>query len=224
MLGMQLATWFGWAAIIALFFLVPIAGFAGSEVVRCGKREGAVDAETLTLTDRRAPILYVRSFIDDGSLGYVSGGDGQGLEYSTDEDRLVEGLSPLGPVIAIGKPGEALPQVGAARQYFQEDQWRSEVTRLMKRAQLVVLRCGTSEGILWELQNIMRLVPPERLLIWLPAKPDRQKQWSAFLDATKGYFPNRLPLKLDDSLLLSFTRDWTPHPIRHLSTSSAIFD
>ena len=60
-------------------------------------------------------------------------------------------------MIAIGKPGEALAPLGAARDYVGDDIWQHEVKRRMRDATLIVLMLGTSEGLAWELLRVHRL-------------------------------------------------------------------
>jgi hypothetical protein len=51
-------------------------------------------------------------------------------------------MSKIGPFVAIGRPGERLPQLGAIRLYVADPEWQEMVTRLMSEAALVVLRAG----------------------------------------------------------------------------------
>lgn len=78
--------------------------------------------------------------------------------FWSDEQRLVEGLKTIGLVIAIGRPGENAPQVGAARTYASQSEWREEVRNRMKSAHVVVARCATTQGLLWKLQTALRQV------------------------------------------------------------------
>jgi hypothetical protein len=44
------------------------------------------------------------------------------LSGLTQEEQLVEALKPAGPVVAVGRPGERLPPVGARRIYLVDDE------------------------------------------------------------------------------------------------------
>lgn len=120
--------------------------------VHAAARIAALEAIPPSVADPRPPVLYLRSFEDDGrapkypNLGNLLGS----AMYWTDEHRLVEGLKTIGPVIAIGKPGEGAPQVGAARTYASQSEWQEEVRNRMKSAHVVVVRCATTQGLLWE--------------------------------------------------------------------------
>jgi hypothetical protein len=86
----------------------------------------------------------------------------------TEEEQLVSVLSEVGPVVAVGKPGEDLPELGARRVYFSHQIWQQSVGELMSEAALVVLRPARTSGIWWEISYAMAKVRPERLLIVIP--------------------------------------------------------
>ena len=81
------------------------------------------------------------------------------------EQELAAILNRVGPVIAIGKPGEALPELGAARLYVSDDRWRTTVDDYLKQSALVLIRAGTTANLWWEIEEAMKLVPPQRILI-----------------------------------------------------------
>ena len=180
--------------------------------VQAAARMAALDAVPRSVADPRPPVLYLRSFEDDGrapkyaNLGNLLGS----AMYWTDEQRLVEGLKTIGPVIAIGKPGESAPQVGAARTYASQSEWQEEVTNRMKTAHIVVVRCATTQGLLWELQTALCQVAPERLLIWLMFAGNREEQWNRFCSTVQSWLPVKLPTKIGNALFLSFEPNWNP--------------
>jgi hypothetical protein len=89
-------------------------------------------ADDVLERDKRPPILYLRSFEDDTSL------------YPDHERDLVAALAPFGPVIAIGRPGEFLQTLGAARAYCGDD-WKEQVRHWIDTCALVVIRIGESQ-------------------------------------------------------------------------------
>ena len=89
---------------------------------------------------------------------------------------MVKVLTAIGPVVAVGRPGEELPELGAHRIYLPHDQWKDRVAKLMAEAMLVVLRPGQTASVWWETAEMMARVPPERRLLVLP-----------FLDGRKGF-------------------------------------
>jgi hypothetical protein len=85
----------------------------------------------LLTTDQRHPVLYLRSFEDDGIASKVSfinwwnifGGLyilTNTLHLATEEDQLKMVLNDIGPFIAMGRPSERLPKAGATRIYCRQ--------------------------------------------------------------------------------------------------------
>jgi TM2 domain-containing membrane protein YozV len=83
----------------------------------------------------------------------------------TPEQEMADLLDAVGPVVAIGKPGEPLPELGAARLYVSDDQWQAKVQELMRKSRLVVLRLGSSPGLLWEIEQVLAQLPRQRLVL-----------------------------------------------------------
>ena len=153
--------------------LVAALGFYAYASLRRSWRFEALSADELLGRDTRAPVLYLRSFRDDdeGALddyGFVIFRTLlRAMVWRTPEQELSALLQRIGPVVAIGKPGEELPSLGAARLYVTNDAWQATVSALMRRAALVVLRVGSSPGVVWEIEEALRLLPRERLLLVL---------------------------------------------------------
>lgn len=82
-------------------------------------------------------------------------------------------MKEVGPFVAIGRPGEPLPELGAARVYVGDTEWQDRVRQLMSSAQLVVLRGGGTAGLQWEVQNVFANVSPERIVFLLPYDPEQ---------------------------------------------------
>ena len=193
--------------------------------IACFKRarkHKTVAAQQLIAHDTRPPVLYLRSFGDDSTAGRVVGGghllfSGWTLGFSTEEEQLGSVFSAIGPFIAIGKPGEKLPELGAARTYVNDDQWQNVIAQEMALASLVVLRVGETEGLSWEVRTVTERVKPERLVLLVPANP---KRYERFREMAQECFPCGLPMYSGwttktsfGSLkgLIYFEADWTPH-------------
>ncbi|MEU3416245.1 hypothetical protein ABZ760_34235 [Streptomyces sp. NPDC006658] len=127
--------------------------------------------------------LYLRSFEDDvrrtaleenerpapGPGAVVSD---LGLSTRTEEEQLAQALKPVAPMVAVGRPGERLPLVGARRLYLPVDDWQDTVRDLMRRARLVVMAVGLGPGLLWEFSEATRLLPAERLVLLVPGREE----------------------------------------------------
>lgn len=157
---------------------------------RRSQRHEAPSAEEAMAADPRPPVLYLRSFKDDGSAILDDGGSKlmrrmfAALAPQTPEQELADLLRHVGPVVAIGKPGEPLPELGAARLYVTNDQWQHAVTDLMKQAALVVVRIGSSAGVLWEIEHALSLIPRERLVLALMSGSEVAPELAAGLAST----------------------------------------
>jgi|CXWL01.1.fsa_nt_gi hypothetical protein len=126
------------------------------------------DAHNARWADRRAPILFLRSFQDDSLRAPAS----LGLEdvYSFEdrlEDSLAEVVGKYGPVIAVGQPG-VLPATGAARAYYQGDDWREAVTAWMDQALFILMVAGFTEGVRWELDAVIARGHSNKLILIFP--------------------------------------------------------
>lgn len=156
------------------------------------------------------PVLYLRPFDQDAAMGELGGQ----VSLLTYEEQLREAFRTVGPLVAIGRPGEPLPELGAGRVYVG-DQWRAAVLDLIMRARLVVLGLGPGEGLRWEVERVTRLLPPQRLVLLLPADP---AAYDASARALAGRFPGGLPrypsgrsrLKLAVGAAVWFRPDWSP--------------
>jgi hypothetical protein len=174
--------------------------------------------------------LYLRSFVSDDIahlstprgfirklIDYIAPGEAFG---NRPEERLVVVAHGIGPMIALGRPGDSLPQIGAARIYIghtaDDLEWQTTVTDLCRRAGLVILQLGNpTPGLLWELENARHLVDPERLVIYLPrgatANPELRGMGPNSLAAIYSrHFPKSLPPELGDARCIVFDRDWNP--------------
>jgi hypothetical protein len=104
-------------------------------------------------------VLYLRSFADDVATSrFMAGG-------LTAEEHFARILNQVGPLVAVGSPGEEQPELGAYRLYLDQSEWQESVAILMGRAKLVVIRTGLSDGLSWEIERAVGLVEPQRLLI-----------------------------------------------------------
>lgn len=213
---------------VLLALLVATAGAAvGFAVARVGRRLGAEDAREVLALDRRAPVLYLRSFEDDGAAEVAVkhettpllrqfGALGAVLNVATSlaaartDEEWIEGLfSPLGPVIAGGLPGERVAHAGAARLALGTD-WQETIRALMRQAQLVVIRIGDSAGLAWEIDAALALVERRRVLFYLTFGEDRDAAWAHVRDRVGPALPAPLPADPGPHAFLGFDADGTP--------------
>lgn len=208
---------------------VRLGAMAGGALLFLGGRMAILRGRKLILVsspvaypsrdDHRAPVLYLRSFQDDPLTARIP----PTPRIQTEEEMLTNVLREVGPVTAIGRPGGPLPEVGASRFYVSDAEWQQAVTDLLGRAVLVVARAGATDGLLWELEQIVSHVDPTRLVLLLPFQGDEYETFRA----RSAIFPHGLPEyftirawargELDGlSLyaLVRFDEDWTPHLVK----------
>ena len=201
--------------------------------------------------DPRRPILYLRSFEADRTAGRAFSEKGlfnvfKFLSYpflmqllifriETPEEQALRPFNEIGPVIAIGQPGEKLPHLGARRLYVKNQQWRPVVSKLMREARLVVVRAGTSDGVLWELQEATDTLRPETVLILVQ---QNGRRYARFRRAALKSLPHPLPQGVPWGAtepkegakwwpvkgLIHFDDCWTPkfEPFTKLNTAASI--
>jgi hypothetical protein len=138
-------------------------------------------------------VLYLRSFKEDPQRGAGEGLRVQpalldlsplGVIYTlvasgkSAEECLVACFRDMKPVIAVGSPGERVPPaVGAHRVYLKKGSWKKQVSDLLSRARFVVLVADDTDGTLWEFVEVVRVVPPEKFLLVVPASEERYESF-----------------------------------------------
>jgi WD40 repeat protein len=190
-----------------------------NKFLRRGWQVSAYSAEEkLMRAGGQRPILYLRSFQLDqriGRPGWIERIFGT-VPLRSAEQGLAKMLDKCGPVIAIGRPDEKLPPLGAARFYVSHDRWQAKVADVAAVSHFVVWATGTTEGLRWEIAHLIASVPPEKIIIW--AHPhllsmwegDPEVEWSKFRTLLGGLFPKPLPEVLGPARFIYFTSDWEP--------------
>jgi peptide/nickel transport system permease protein len=137
------------------FVLLPL----GLMLLRHARRLSMATVADVRRSDPRRPVLYLRSFGDDvapirrrfGLLGlllpFVP-------EHVTLEEAVVDAMWSQGPVIAIGRPGESLSPLGAARVYLGDEEWQNQIEGWLAEATAIVCVLGSTSGLDWEFAQI----------------------------------------------------------------------
>lgn len=210
-----------WAIILfpLLFLIMPTY----VKLIARGRKMRAIPAE-LVLQRNQAPVVLLRSFNDDDMIdpSYPITNEVVPGRY---EDRLIKALAPLGPAIALGRPEEPHPQLGAARLYVKDNDWQHAISYLMKRAKLVLAVVGSSPGLWWEIEFAIQQIPMERLLFFFPyplPQKIRGSFWrtSTLINPVWGRFirPKIFPaMKAERQTRYDDFRkqinSWLPHPL-----------
>lgn len=188
-----------------VFPAIVVACFVLFSAHRVWQRLRARDGYEVMASDPRPPVLFLRSFVDDGA-----GDTPDDLRWTRREEQDLERIfHRLGPFIAVRHPSTLLPETGAARIVLNGPVWKDQVAELVQRSGLVVVRIGTSAGLVWELRNLVTTTTPDRVVLYLGEK-DREARWRAFRKATVHLFPRPLPVDCGDHLFILFDASWVP--------------
>src|SRR5215467_13562950 len=128
----------------------------------------------------KPPVLLLRSFTDD-----VAGISPNALiprlfrRRKRLEETIGEQLTGAGPFVAIGRPGERLPQLGASRLYLDDSEWQAIIDAFIARSELIIMIAGKTQWVQWELANVLRQDRIAALLIVFPriTEADRNERW-----------------------------------------------
>ena len=124
------------------------------------------DFRTILANDHRPPVVFLRSFADDEQLKYQRA-DSSWYDFSL-ESRLGDHFSSIGPFIAVGKPGDKAPHLGAARAAFSDEEWQGAVINWMSQAALIVVMIGRTHWVDWELRRTIERGYVNKLIIVFP--------------------------------------------------------
>lgn len=181
---------------------------------------------------KRPPVLFLRSFgLDD--LSQLPQGPWVTPLTPSEEQNFVTVFTGAGPflerrsavpenfrpMLAIGRPGEREPLLGATRFYVRHDKWQRIVEELVPLCSLIVWGTGHTQGLRWEIGHLVQTVAPERLLLWVHVNVSgstphwRASEWARVLAMCGGVFPKFLPRDVENVDVIAFGSDWTPQSI-----------
>lgn len=154
---------------------------------------------------KKAPVLFLRSFSVDKQEIETS-------DYLNAEEHLVPVLKLLGPVVAIADPNrKTQPKNGADRIFVGEQDWHDVVEQLAGLASLVVLQLGLTDGLLWEMERLLSLMQPERVLLvitWSKSFTNVKEVYEKFRKANEERHQLHLPKDLRDGDYIIFDKNW----------------
>ncbi len=171
-------------------------------LVADNKRSAAPYGIDTVLKGCKFPMLYLRSFASD----YHQSSELPFVITSTSERRLVKALTRrLGcRMVAVARPHDELGDFGALRVWIDCD-WQEKVMEFIRCAPVVVIRLDATPGVLWELEQAVRLAGPDRLVLEIP-------EWTQeVLDALNKALPaiHRHKGKPSSGRFVVFDADWS---------------
>jgi hypothetical protein len=169
------------------------------------------------------PVVYLRSFAGEtfrladlkaAFIGKIV--PGTSAYWADVGDYVVDHLKVIGPAKALARPDGAWSMrpwapSRAKRVAVPNEKWQQEIAAWLPKAALVVVQLGVSEGLAWELRQIVRLVSATKVLLVLPST---QADYDTVRAGTASALRRPLPSPLPPSRLMTFKADWNPLPLR----------
>lgn len=209
--------------VLCVFFL-----YFGFVFISIHNKISSINEAYKQLSDKRPPILYLRSFgIDDPQfsvkrfiqfiapqylLDLLGGKDKRDLIDSvfgwTEEVKLAMSIRKIGPFIAYGDPGENLPDLGAYRFYLPSKSkvpWKDSVVNIMRQSRFVLIKINLhSDGLIWEMKTALDILEPHRLILYSKMGEKEYEQFQLICYQHKGI---HLP-DLKTNHIIYFDENW----------------
>lgn len=134
----------------------------------------------LTLDENKPPILWLRSFSNDGKRVpnfMIPTFEEAGTSF---EESIGKYFFDIGPFVAFGNPTDYLPTLGAQKIYKYDVDWQEAITELAKKSCAIVIIEGDTAGLKWELDMIRREIDGRKVFILTPTKQYRDNKWGSF--------------------------------------------
>lgn len=206
-----------------VYLLAACFGALGYWLWKAGKQLRVLSVDEAMAKDKRAPILYLRSFQSDHAANKAQQ-DGISAKLVpmtfpqnmvSEEEQIAEVMNEYGPFVAIGRPGELLPQLGAARLYATDDTWQQIVRDFLSSSSLIIMRVGGTEGFWWEVANVSTLPDPRRVIFLLP---ETKQEYEQFRQRAEAHLLKPLPVDYQPNVMtdrnfggfLLFDSEWNP--------------
>ena len=116
-----------------------------------------------------------------------------GVTADTAEQSFVRYFRELGPIIAIGKPGERVAEIGAYREHVSDDVWQDVVLERLRECQGIIIQPAQSAGMAWELKTVFTNCPPERVVVVLADAPNHANDYEDLCTRMAPFLRGRLP-------------------------------
>jgi len=159
------------------------------------------------------------------------------------ELQIVRAFRPLMPVLAVGRPSEPMPQLGARRFYVRSEDWREAVLYALDRCAIVIIVIGPGEGLRWEIGQALRRTAPEGTLFLFPvlqpgaasllqrlglgrrqsALEEQEQRYEAFAQQLRAAGVADFPARLDGAQVVACATDSEPTPIGKQRPRGALF-
>jgi hypothetical protein len=205
----------------------PVAGFVIGIItlILCGwliarkRRANLPNAAAVVLKARKFPILYLRPFNLDrepspwyfalSQAGLLGAWTARSF-LATPEARLIRSLSRQlrCPVVAVANPNSLKGHQGALRVWISHESWQEKVREFIRNAPIVLLAVGETEGSMWELEEVIRSLDPQRLAL-LVQRGDHAR----LIAALNRVLPKPIDELWHSTRFIAFEADWIPRQL-----------
>lgn len=157
---------------------------------------------------RQRSTLYLRSFFDDqvkvlrDGLRYrvwLTDPLLSNIRFMRFEEVIADAVWPFGGLIALARPGEKLPELGAVRVAAEGQDWQETIESLMEESQHIVMMVGLTSGLKWEFQQAQIHGRQAKLLLVTPPESAAliAKTWHNFASDFPSLLscPEELPVR-----------------------------
>lgn len=116
-----------------------------------------------------APIIFLRSFEIDK----------QQIKGKTFDEYICQFMAiDEHPIISLSDPDDYLPTGGSIKLQSSDDKWKDAVITLLENCRAVVIFEGKSQGLKWEIENVMSLVGNhKKIFVATPPQKYREMAW-----------------------------------------------
>lgn len=176
-----------------IVFLLIIAIFISSSIAYYllvqSRRLKTFSAEQVLEHDSQPPILYLHSFKDDRQYKseHISYEDPRLSSVFTLEEEIAFAFYYAGPMVAIGNPQEKIPHAGALRTYQSDANWQQYIIDMLEKAKLVIVRVRDTASIRWEVNEAIKRLRPEQLILIEFNGSKHYKDFEAWLHTICGH-------------------------------------
>jgi hypothetical protein len=215
-----------------LVLLTVVPCYVGYLLLRRAKKYSVGTGDAALKSDVRPPVLYLRSFKDEEVESSPLfrfkniGASERWLAQTTpgnaiqEQDGLGYLFRKIGPYIALGRPGEELPELGSHKIYVVNDAWQDTVLDFFAKSRLVLFKAGRTEGLKWELAELVRTVDPQKVALILPVSDG---DYASFIQWANAILPQKLPPAYPPSRMVTFDAAWKPSYLSQRRTLTESF-
>jgi hypothetical protein len=134
--------------------------------------------------DSRPPVLYLRAFYQESQFFVVGswhqygrwakslhsvireyGVGGETIGLTLEEFLGDEVVRLIGPFVALGSPEDYVSPKGAARLYTKDEEWKTQLSDLARKAACIVVEVSKSDNLRWELEHLRAERLQEKLFV-----------------------------------------------------------